>query len=53
MIERCDSRRGYNLISHTTMALQEYVADFAVFGDDYHTPDGSTIRDCSRARRAG
>jgi UDP-glucose 4-epimerase len=27
------------------MALQGYVADFAVFGDDYDTPDGTAIRD--------
>jgi UDP-glucose 4-epimerase len=27
------------------MALQGHVADFAVFGDDYATPDGTAIRD--------
>ena len=27
------------------MALQGHVADFAVFGDDYETPDGTAIRD--------
>ena len=27
------------------MALQGHVADFAVFGDDYDTPDGTAIRD--------
>jgi len=27
------------------MALQGHVGDFAVFGDDYDTPDGTAIRD--------
>ena len=27
------------------MALQGHIADFAVFGDDYPTPDGTAIRD--------
>ena len=27
------------------MALQGYVGDFALFGDDYETPDGTAIRD--------
>jgi UDP-glucose 4-epimerase len=27
------------------MALQGYLADFAVFGDDYDTPDGTAVRD--------
>jgi len=27
------------------MALQGYVDDFAVFGDDYDTPDGTAVRD--------
>jgi UDP-glucose 4-epimerase len=27
------------------MALQGHVADFAIFGDDYDTPDGTAIRD--------
>jgi UDP-glucose 4-epimerase len=27
------------------MALQGHVSDFAVFGDDYDTPDGTAIRD--------
>lgn len=27
------------------MALQGHVRDFAVFGDDYDTPDGTAIRD--------
>jgi UDP-glucose 4-epimerase len=27
------------------MTLQGHVADFAVFGDDYDTPDGTAIRD--------
>ncbi len=27
------------------MALQGHIPDFAVFGDDYDTPDGTAIRD--------
>ena len=27
------------------MAIQGYITDFAVFGDDYDTPDGTPIRD--------
>src|SRR5207237_7282245 len=27
------------------MVLQGHVDDFAVFGDDYNTPDGTAIRD--------
>lgn len=27
------------------MALQGYLAEFAIFGDDYETPDGTAIRD--------
>ena len=27
------------------MTLQGHLADFAVFGDDYDTPDGTAIRD--------
>ena len=27
------------------MALQGHVSDFAVFGDDYDTPDGTAVRD--------
>jgi UDP-glucose 4-epimerase/UDP-arabinose 4-epimerase len=27
------------------MALQGYVSGFAIFGDDYDTPDGTAIRD--------
>jgi UDP-glucose 4-epimerase len=27
------------------MALQGHIGDFAVFGDDYDTPDGTAIRD--------
>jgi len=34
-----------HLIPRAMMALQGYVADFAVFGDDYDTPDGTAIRD--------
>jgi UDP-glucose 4-epimerase/UDP-arabinose 4-epimerase len=34
-----------HLIPRALMALQGYVSDFAVFGDDYDTPDGTAIRD--------
>jgi UDP-glucose-4-epimerase GalE len=34
-----------HLIPRAMMALQGYAADFAVFGDDYDTPDGTAIRD--------
>jgi UDP-glucose 4-epimerase len=34
-----------HLIPRAMMALQGHVADFAVFGDDYQTPDGTAIRD--------
>lgn len=34
-----------HLIPRAMMALQGHVADFAVFGDDYETPDGTAIRD--------
>jgi UDP-glucose 4-epimerase len=34
-----------HLIPRAMMALQGYVPDFAVFGDDYDTPDGTAIRD--------
>jgi UDP-arabinose 4-epimerase len=34
-----------HLIPRALMALQGHVADFAVFGDDYDTPDGTAIRD--------
>jgi len=34
-----------HLIPRAMMALQGYCADFAVFGDDYETPDGTAIRD--------
>ena len=34
-----------HLIPRAMMALQGHVADFAVFGDDYDTPDGTAIRD--------
>ena len=33
------------LIPRAMMALQGHVPDFAVFGDDYPTPDGTAIRD--------
>ena len=32
-------------IPRAMMALQGHVPDFAVFGDDYDTPDGTAIRD--------
>jgi UDP-glucose-4-epimerase GalE len=35
-----------HLIPRAMMALQGHVGDFAVFGDDYDTPDGTAIRDC-------
>jgi UDP-glucose 4-epimerase len=34
-----------HLIPRAMMALQGHIADFAVFGDDYGTPDGTAIRD--------
>jgi UDP-glucose 4-epimerase len=34
-----------HLIPRAMMALQGYLADFAIFGDDYETPDGTAIRD--------
>ena len=34
-----------HLIPRALMALQGHVGDFAVFGDDYDTPDGTAIRD--------
>ena len=34
-----------HLIPRAMMAIQGYVADFAVFGTDYATPDGTAIRD--------
>jgi UDP-glucose 4-epimerase len=34
-----------HLIPRAMMALQGHVADFAVFGDDYDTPDGTAVRD--------
>jgi UDP-glucose-4-epimerase GalE len=34
-----------HLIPRAMMALQGHVADFAIFGDDYETPDGTAIRD--------
>jgi len=34
-----------HLIPRAMMALQGHVADFAVFGTDYATPDGTPIRD--------
>jgi UDP-glucose-4-epimerase GalE len=34
-----------HLIPRAMMALRGHIADFAVFGDDYDTPDGTAIRD--------
>jgi UDP-arabinose 4-epimerase len=34
-----------HLIPRALMALQGYVSDFAIFGTDYDTPDGTAIRD--------
>ena len=34
-----------HLIPRAMMALQGHVGDFAVFGNDYATPDGTAIRD--------
>lgn len=34
-----------HLIPRAMMAMQGHVPDFAVFGDDYETPDGTAIRD--------
>ncbi len=34
-----------HLIPRAMMALQGHLPDFAVFGDDYDTPDGTAIRD--------
>src|ERR1700761_5802802 len=34
-----------HLIPRAMMALQGHVSDFAVFGEDYDTPDGTAIRD--------
>jgi UDP-glucose-4-epimerase GalE len=34
-----------HLIPRAMMTLQGHVSDFAIFGDDYATPDGTAIRD--------
>jgi UDP-arabinose 4-epimerase len=34
-----------HLIPRAMMAIQGHVTDFAVFGDDYGTPDGTAVRD--------
>jgi UDP-arabinose 4-epimerase len=34
-----------HLIARAMMALQGYINDFAIFGDDYDTPDGTAVRD--------
>jgi UDP-glucose-4-epimerase GalE len=39
------SENETHLIPRAMMALQGHVGDFAVFGDDYDTPDGTAIRD--------
>ena len=37
--------RETHLIPRAMMAIQGHVDDFAVFGDDYDTPDGTAVRD--------
>lgn len=34
-----------HLVPRAMMALQGHVGDFAIFGDDFDTPDGTAIRD--------
>jgi UDP-arabinose 4-epimerase len=34
-----------HLIPRAMMAIQGYIPDFAVFGSDYDTPDGTAVRD--------
>jgi len=34
-----------HLIPRAMMALQGYIGDFAVFGEDFDTPDGTAVRD--------
>ena len=34
-----------HLIPRALMALQGHISDFAIFGEDYDTPDGTAIRD--------
>jgi UDP-glucose-4-epimerase GalE len=34
-----------HLIPRAMMAIQGYISDFAVFGSDYATPDGTPVRD--------
>lgn len=34
-----------HLIPRAMMAIQGHIADFAVFGSDYDTPDGTAVRD--------
>lgn len=34
-----------HLIPRAMMAIQGYIGDFAVFGNDYPTPDGTAVRD--------
>jgi UDP-glucose 4-epimerase len=40
-----------HLIPRAMMALQGHLADFAVFGDDYDTPDGTAIPSMSPISR--
>jgi len=40
-----------HLIPRAMMALQGYVADFAVFSDDCDTPDGTAVRDYIQLKR--
>jgi UDP-glucose 4-epimerase len=39
-----------HLIPRAMMALQGHITDFAVYGDDYDTPDGTAIRDYIHVR---
>ncbi|MEH6950104.1 UDP-glucose 4-epimerase GalE [Nitrobacter sp. NHB1] len=43
-IGECRSNETH-LIPRAMMALQGYIDDFAIFGDDYDTPDKTAIRD--------
>src|SRR5260370_25751509 len=44
-IGRHEAEMNHSLIPRAMMALQGHIGDFAVFGDDYDTPDGTAIRD--------
>jgi UDP-glucose-4-epimerase GalE len=39
-----------HLIPRAMMTLQGHIRDFAIFGDDYETPDGTAIRDYIHVR---